>query len=83
MYKRINGTAIRERGGVREWKETPADNEEWSCVFRGPGDCRRVFVVLKAAPREFRSGRGSCWKRTVPGEGALREPFGGVRVGGS
>ena len=48
-----------------------------------PEDCRRVFVVLEAAPRGLRNGGGSGGKRTESGESTLREPFGGVRVGGA
>ena len=78
-----NGSAVRERGGVASGREMPAVCKEWSCVFQGPEDGRRGFVVLEAAPQRLGSGGHSGGKRAKSGEGALREPPGGVGVGGA
>ena len=78
-----NGSVDLERGESTSGRETPALNEELSCVFRGPGDGRRVFVVLEAGPRRPGSGGGSSGKRAGTSEDALRGRFGGVGVGGA
>ena len=70
-------------GGSTSGRETPAVCKEWSCVFRGPEDDRRVFVVLEAAPQRLGSGEGIGEKRAESGEEALRGLFGGVGVGGA
>ena len=69
----LDAGAVREgEGGVRGW----------SCVFRGPEDGRRVFVVMEVAPRRLDSGGDSGGKRTESGKNALCEPFSGVGVEG-
>ena len=80
-----NGNAVRERGGGQQRVErtTPAANSDWSCVFRGLEDGRRVFVELEAAPQGNGSGGGSGGKRVESGKGTLREPSGGEGVGGA
>ena len=40
-------------------------------------------MVLEAAPKNSDKGGGSDGKRTKSGEDALRDPFGGVGVGGA
>ena len=63
--------------------ETPAVNTGWSCVFRGPEDGRRVFVVKEAASRRLDSGGDSGETRMESDEDALREPLGGMGVHGA
>ena len=70
-------------GGPASGRETPAVNKEGTCVFRGPGDGRRVFVVLEAASRRPGSGGDTGGKRAESGEDSLREPFGEEGVGGA
>ena len=77
------GVPFRREGGFASGRGTPAVCKEWSCIFRGQEDGRRVFVVLEAAPRWLDSGGGSSGKRAESGEVALREPFGGVGVDGA
>ena len=77
-----SGNGVWERGGGgASGSETPAVNQEGPCVFRGPEDSRRVFVVFEAAPRRPGIGGGFRGKRAKPGEDSLRKPFGGVRGG--
>ena len=72
------GVSFGREGGSASGKEAPAVCKGWSCVFRGPEDCRRVFVVRGGTAVEG----GSGGKRTESREAALREPFGGVGVDG-
>ena len=69
--------------GSASGRETPAVCRVWPCVFRGPEDGHRVFVVLEAAPRRLDRGGDSGGKRAESGEVALCEPIGGVGVGGA
>ena len=70
-----------ERRVSASGREIPAVCKELSCVLRGPEECRRVIVVLEAAPRRLSSGGDSCGKIAESGEEALRKPFGGVGGG--
>ena len=77
------GVAFGREGGSARRRETLAASKEWLCVFRGPEDCRRFFVVMEAALRRLGSGGDSGGKRAESGEDALREPFGEVGIGGA
>ena len=83
MGGRRNGSAIRERGGVREWKGDAGCMYGVAVRLPRAGGWPSGFVVMEAAPRGLGSGGGSGGKRAESGEGALREPLGGVGVGGA
>ena len=64
---RRNGSVIRREGGSASGRETPVVNKKCPCVFRGPEDCRRVFLVLEVAPRGLGSRGNSGRKRAESG----------------
>ena len=80
-----NGSAVRGRGGVREWKGDAGLCKEWPYVFRGPVVGRRFFVVLEAFPLRLDRGGGiwrveggvgrRCLARTVRRSGGGRCPL--------